>query len=190
MLATGSQPDLVCPVLVCPVLRTPKKVWSKYLRFRKTSQHSQCNTCFKLQQDLRDGALETHDRMFAAQALRQHYRDAYLDRCIYWAMRYESRNQSDVLCIIIDSMDRSKFAWPRFPFGQRPKWLEGIVRPRFVVTAALAHGYCTCLFVADEKAGGGQNHALCLGSLAVRVSPPETCESLGFAQNLPSARFL
>ena len=148
--------------LGAPVLRTPKKVWSKYLCFRKTSQHSQCNTCWALQQDVHDGASPTHERMFAAQALRQHYRDAYLDRCIYWAMRYESRNQSDVLCIIIDSMDRSKFAWPRFPFGQRPKWLEGVIRPRFVVTAALAHGYCTCLFVADEKASSGQNHAPCL----------------------------
>ena len=65
--------------------------------------------------------------------------------------RYESRNKSDVLTIIVDSMDRTKFAWPRFGFHRKPKLLDGVVRPRLVLTAAIAHGYCTCLYLAHEK---------------------------------------
>ena len=133
------------------------KVWSKYLRFRKSSQHSQCNRCFELTRQMYDTSLSMIERLHAAKAIRQHYDDSYLDRCIYWALRYESRVLGDILCIIIDSMDRTKFAWPRWPFSKTPKFLEGIARPRLVVTAALAHGYCTSIFVAEEKVSHGSD---------------------------------
>ena len=57
----------------------------------------------------------------------------------------------EVLVIILDSMDRTKFAWPRWPFRKVPKSLEGIQRPRLVLTAAIAHGFATCLFVTQEN---------------------------------------
>lgn len=63
------------------------QVWSKYLKMRKESQHSQCNLCFKLERDLHNGMLPGHQRLQAAEALRRHYHEMYLNRCIYWAMR-------------------------------------------------------------------------------------------------------
>jgi hypothetical protein len=47
-------------------------------------------------------------------------------------------------------MDRTKFSWPRWGFRKVPKSLEGIQRPRLVLTAAIAHGFTTCLFMAPE----------------------------------------
>ena len=62
-----------------------------------------------------------------------------------------------MLCIIIDSMDRSKFAWPRWGFDRRPKSLESAHRPRVVVTAAIAHGFCTTIHWASEQVNHGAN---------------------------------
>lgn len=154
------------------------QVWSKYMRFRKSSQHSQCNRCFELTRDMHDTSLTMVERMHAAKALRQHYNDSYLDRCIYWALRYESRVQSDILCIIIDSMDRTKFAWPRWPFSKMPKYLEGVARPRLVLTAALAHGYCTSIFVAEEKVSHGGD-AFCEVLAQVLDQVQEVCNERG-----------
>ena len=50
-------------------------------------------------------------RMQAAAGLKVHYQNQYLDRCIYWSLRFASRANCDVLTIIIDSMDKAKFAW-------------------------------------------------------------------------------
>jgi len=58
---------------------------------------------------------------------------------------------SKVLVIIMDSMDRTKFCWPRYAFRKVPKNLEAVNRPRLVLTAAIAHGYATCLYVAQEN---------------------------------------
>lgn len=57
--------------------------------------------------------------------------------------------------IILDSMDRAKFAWPRWPFRKVPKNLETIHRPRLVLAAAIAHGFTTCLYVAQENVSHG-----------------------------------
>merc|ERR1712155_400278 len=81
-------------------------------------------------------------RLAAARALRQHYQDQYADRCLYWALRHASRVFDNVSVIIIDSMDKTKFAWPRYPWPRVSKDLAGIPRPRHVFTAAIAHGLC------------------------------------------------
>ena len=82
-----------------------------------------------------------NERLDAARHLREHIRATYLDRQIYWNLRFASRSFSDVLVIIIDSMDKTKFAWPRFSFARRPHDLGDIVRPRISFTIAMAHGY-------------------------------------------------
>lgn len=131
--------------------RRYQEIWRKYLRFRKTSQHAQCTTCFKLQEAMSCRRAAREDRLGAAAALRQHLRDQYLDRCIYWSLRWSSRRDTGVLTIIIDSMDKAKFAWPRWEYRRQPKELEHLVRPRMVLTAALAHGWTTGLFWSDES---------------------------------------
>lgn len=50
-----------------------------------------------------------------------HYSAQYDDRRVYWAARNRSTYQKDLLCIIIDSFDRSKLCLPSYPFGRCPK---------------------------------------------------------------------
>ena len=63
----------------------------------------------------------------------------------------------DVLTIIIDSMDKAKFCWPQFPWGRKDKALDGQRRKKLVVIGAIAHGYGTLLFIADEKLSHGSS---------------------------------
>ena len=131
--------------------------WRKVLRMRKSSQHAQCQTCFDLQKQLRGAASSWGAKLQAARDLRQHYNDQYMDRCLYWSMRHMSRYGSDILCIIIDSMDKAKFAWPRWPFERLSKELSSLNRPRTVLTAAIAHGWCTMLFMHSEFVNQGSD---------------------------------
>ena len=128
----------------CPSLGTfiqrYRQVWAPYLRIRKQSQHAQCTTCFELQRQMHGAKNNMQVRLTAARALRQHYQDQYADRCLYWALRHASRLRDNVLVIIIDSMDKTKFAWPRYPWPQISKELGDVPRPRMVFTAAIAHG--------------------------------------------------
>ena len=50
-----------------------------------------------------------------------HYSAQFDDRRVYWAARNRSTYQRDLLCVIIDSFDRSKLCLPSFPFGRCPK---------------------------------------------------------------------
>ena len=174
-----------------PMMQTPpgwatfwrrwKQVWSSYLRFRKVSQHAQCQTCFELQQELHSRKNTLERRLQAARRLREHYRHQYLDRCIYWSLRLASQRSWDVLRIIIDSMDKSKFAWPRWPFDRVPERLDGMNRPRLVLTAALAHGYCATLHFADEAVSHGSDafcEVLCGPQFATVSQRPRVVWSL------------
>ena len=54
---------------------------------------------------------------------------------------------SNILTIIIDSMDKKKTVWPKWAFDRPSKEIEKLgARPRVVITAALAHGYTTSWF--------------------------------------------
>lgn len=134
-------------------------LWQKRLKFRKSSQHAQCNVCYKLQAVLHSHGTGWGEKVQAARELRQHYRDQYLDRCLYWSLRWFSRHSSEVLVIIIDSMDKAKFAWPRW-IGRTPKTMDKLFRPKLVLTAALAHGYTTHLFLSSEQESHGSD-AVC-----------------------------
>ena len=147
-----------------------KTVWHRYLRFRKCSEHSQCQTCFDLQQLMHQGRASLTEKLNAANALRVHHQQQYLDRCISWSLRWFSRRHQGVLCIIIDSPDKTKFAWPRWSFSRTPKSLDPLIRPRIAITGAMAHGFCTNLFYADENQPHGANNFLeCLMRTLVQV---------------------
>ena len=132
-------------------------VWRHYLRFRKKSEHAQCNTCFKLQQVMYDAGQGVQEKLEAARHLREHVRCTYLDRTIYWNLRFASRCYNDVLVIIIDATDKTKYAWPRYPFRKQPKDLAELVRPRLTFTASMAHGYCVDLYIATEQINHGSS---------------------------------
>ena len=109
----------------CPSFATFRRrydgVWKHCLRIRKSSPHAQCSTCFQLQRQMHGARGIMHMRLTAARALRQHYADQYTDRCIYWSLRHASRMRDNVLVIIVDAMDKSKFAWPRYPWPRAAK---------------------------------------------------------------------
>ena len=65
-------------------------VWRFYLKFRKSSAHSQCNTCFKYQQVMFERGSTVAERLDAARHLQEHIRVTYLDRQIYWNLRFVS----------------------------------------------------------------------------------------------------
>ena len=74
-----------------------------------------CNTCFMLQEKIHTYGAPLADKSKASKDLMEHIKKTYLGRQIYWNLRWVSRCFGDVLVIIIDAMDKSKFAWPRWP---------------------------------------------------------------------------
>ena len=80
--------------------------------------------------NIEDANLELKSRYQAAAKLREHQRAQYLDRTLYWNLRFASQSFSDVLVIIVDSMDKAKFAWPSWPWERRPHDLADLRRPR------------------------------------------------------------
>ena len=114
------------------------KLWKQVLCMRKSSEHAQCKVCWTLHQQMSDSKSSWSARTAAAQALQKHLQHQYLDRCVYWSLRQASESQKNVLTIIIDSMDKTKFAFPRWHFKRLPKGMDQAARPKLVLTAATA----------------------------------------------------
>ena len=55
------------------------------------------------------------------QQLLEHYHGQWLDRRVYWAARDRAALERDLICINIDSFDKSKLYLPKFPFNRTPK---------------------------------------------------------------------
>ena len=136
------------------------EVWSKYIKIRQRTEHSQCNTCFRLAKIVADPNLPMQARKDAARNLRQHHHDQYLDRTIYWNLRLASQMLGDVLVLIIDAMDKAKFCWPAWPFDRRPKELEKLFRPKMDFTAVMAHGYAAGIFMSNETVSHGSDFTI------------------------------
>ena len=86
--------------------------------------------------------------------------NTYHDRLLYWNLRFVSRCKShNVLTVIVDSMDKSKLVYPQFAFGRRPKQLDSFIRPKLVITAAIAHGYGAEFHIAQDEL---ETHWMCL----------------------------
>ena len=85
----------------------------------------------------------------------QHHLDRqYQDRMVYWNARAASRHGFDregnrTLCLIRDSMDRSKFALPR-TCALQGKEMAGLERPRLDCTTVLAHGHLVSIYFAEQ----------------------------------------
>ena len=152
-------------IMSCPSLtsfwRVWKARWCKALRFRKTSQHSQCNVCWRLSSELQKGTMDVVGKKQVADAWMKHLSGVYHDRALYWNLRFLSRQHRDgLVVIIIDSMDKSKHSWPQYSFT-KPKALDNFIRPRLTVTCAHAHGFGAEFFMShDEVETHGASHFL------------------------------
>jgi hypothetical protein len=140
------------------------KIWKFYLKVRTPTEHAQCTMCFKLQGVIADAGQSIECRRQAAKELQEHHRAQYRDRLLYWNLRLASQCDSDVLVIILDAMDKAKFAWPRWPWHRRPHDLDDVIRPKMNFTAVLAHGYLAYLFMSAEVVSHGSD--FCIEALA------------------------
>ena len=93
--------------------------WAGCLKFRKVAQHSTCQVCFELKKSMHAARGDLAAKVEYAGKLREHLNTQYQDRCLYWSLRWASRQYQDVLVIIVDSMDKTKFGIPRYGFFQR-----------------------------------------------------------------------
>lgn len=74
--------------------------------------------------------------------------------------KWRASHQGDILCCIVDSMDKSKFRLPRFANSRCPKALETKKRPECEVTAAIVHGIGIFVFLADSEQSTGSDWSL------------------------------
>ncbi len=140
-------------------------VWRHVLRIRKSSQHAECNICFKYREELRFERKDFRRKIDIAKRWQHHLEWQYADRCVYRSLRWSSRGatgargaSSDVLCIIIDSLDRTKFALPKYNLARKSHKLDELVRPRVLVTGAIAHGWTSQMIISDETIVHGASY--------------------------------
>ena len=130
--------------------------WANALKMRKTSQHAQCTECWQYSNYIHQARGDQASRQAAAANWHKHIQETKHNRQIYWKARWMSRKRNgDVLAIIIDSMDKAKCAWPQYTFRKNKELealaLKGGNRPKLVINAAMAHGYCTDFYIAEDE---------------------------------------
>lgn len=128
--------------------------WAHVLRFRAKSQHSMCTTCHKLKARIR-AARGIQEHASASDQLYRHLSGQFADRKVYWELKSRSRHERDLLTIICDGMDKSKFSLPRYYQGRVPKALETVVRPSCELYTVMIHGHAVCTFVTDSDQTAG-----------------------------------
>ena len=114
--------------------------WSDIMKFRPRSQHKECNQCFDFRCQLSKANCTYQEKMKWASEFQEHLRAQYHDRLIYWSLRFASRCFQNVLCIIIDGMDKVKTAWPQYRDARKPAYLDALHRPRVILSVVICHG--------------------------------------------------
>lgn len=133
--------------------------WRKKLKFRGQSTHAECWVCHKLKSGIRNAkTLQGHAK--CADAYMRHLSGIFADRQVYAQYKWRASHQGDILCCIVDSMDKSKFRLPRFANSRCPKALETKKRPECEVTAAIVHGIGIFVFLADSEQSTGSDWSL------------------------------
>lgn len=130
--------------------------WSKKLRFSPPSAHSKCSVCAKLRAQIQH-AKGIQQHLEACDKLLRHLAGQYADRECYWTCRSRAKTSGDLVCIITDSMDRSKYSLPRYHRGRAPKDVETTKRPNCEVTTSIVHGVGIFTYIADEGQSTGSN---------------------------------
>ena len=77
------------------------------------SDHAYCQTCLDLHERTYRLWVPLQAKLQFSRRWRDHLRDQYMDRVLYWNLCFLSRRfDSTVLVIIMDSMYRTKTVWP------------------------------------------------------------------------------
>ena len=149
--------------------------WQGVLKFRQSCQHKECDICYTLRERLRLPLLSQQKKLETAIELREHLQSQYHDRLLYWSLRWVSRlSSSNTLVVIIDGMDKVKTAWPKWEGPRKPAFLDGLIRPRCVLSAVICHGWYTGLYLCDEQVHHGASHFCDFSLLRSPAGPPAT----------------
>lgn len=133
--------------------------WKKKIKFAPPSSHSKCSVCARLKGKIQSATgIQAHAD--ACDKLLRHLSGQFADRACYYECRSRSRTSSDLLRIISDSMDRSKFSLPRFPRGRVPKDIENLKRPSCEMTTQIVHGVGIYTYLSDEDQTSGTTWVL------------------------------
>ena len=132
--------------------------WRK-IKFRGQSTHAQCWVCHKLKSAIRNSRYINMHAQSCDQYMR-HLSGIFADRQVYGQTKWRATTQKDILCCIVDSMDKSKFRLPRFAAGRTPKTLETKKRPELEFTTCIMHGHSINVFVTDSEQATGSDWSL------------------------------
>ena len=129
--------------------------WKKKIKFSAPSSHSQCTICQRLRSRIQH-AKGIQDHTEACDLLLRHLAGQYQDRQTYYECRCRAK-AGEIVCAITDSMDKSKYALPRWHRGRAPKDLENSKRPSLEVTTTMIHGVGIYTYLSDEDQTAGTN---------------------------------
>lgn len=132
--------------------------WRCVLRFRGSSTHAECAVCHALKARMRS-CRDLQRHAVACDKYMRHLAGTFADRQCYWQFRERSAVNGDLLTLIVDGMDKSKFLLPRYSFGVTPKALETRQRPACELSAVLAHGWGVFVYVTDSEQSTGTDWA-------------------------------
>ena len=133
--------------------------WKKKLKFSPPSAHSKCTVCAQLKSKIQHAkGLQEHTE--ACDKLVRHLAGQFADRAVYHECRNRAKVSGDMLCVITDSMDRSKYSLPRYHRGRAPKDLVNNIRPSLEVTTTMVHGVGIYTYLSDENQTAGTNWVL------------------------------
>lgn len=123
------------------------------LLIRPPTQHSTCGVCARHKLILKRLAKDPEARRDQMLRYKQHLSRQYRHRACYWQARGMSRlgpaaGEKRTLCIMLDSIDHSKFAVPRARcLGSKD--FANFIRPTMHCTAALVHGVATFVILGE-----------------------------------------
>lgn len=162
------------------------KRWKVCMSFHKKSTHSLCFQCSELRAAIR-AAKDFQEHARLSSRLLNHYTLQYKDRQVYYLARERSSLKKDLICLNIDSFDKSKISLPKYPFGRTPKKvifeetrrILQLIKCAFnfllerteiclalsnqlqgtylTLTAVLLHGFGVYFFLAEEGMGEGSS---------------------------------
>ena len=133
--------------------------WKKKIKFSPPSAHSKCTICHQLRSQIQH-AKGIAEQTQASDKLLRHLAGQFADRACYHECRTRAKTEGDMLVLITDSMDRSKYALPRFHRGMVPKDIQNTPRPSLEVTATMVHGVGIFTYLSDENQAAGTNWVL------------------------------
>eukprot|EP00435_Cladocopium_sp_Y103_P026856 s1526_g6.t1 len=128
------------------------RVWKaeySHMKFRATSSHALCSICLRHKLLIREMSHHLKARNAQRSLFNLHLQRQYADRCEYWRLRSGSRLRSVEVCMIVDSMDQAKFAYPRSDVF-RSKDLATLQRPRAHITGIICHGHFVLFSVSSQ----------------------------------------